>query len=172
MAVWKFSPGKAAYFWNECLSQGIIAIGWQRVNDLTWINSIQELSDRCKQVGYSYGTGRSADLQLWEFKNIEVNDIVVAYGRGRILGLGIVTSPYYYDNSWDNRVSDRYGYPHRHRVTWIATPNFDIRGDDVLYGNPPDSYGTLNTQDSIHRITNKYTIKKIKQLVINALFAD
>ena len=89
MTIWKFPSGKGAYFWNECLSKGIIAIGWEDVNDLTWIENIEELSERCRQVGYGYRAGRSADLQLWEFKNIEVNDIIVAYGKGKILGLGI-----------------------------------------------------------------------------------
>ena len=171
MTIWKFSPGKGAHFWDACISQGLIAMGWEDVNDLTWLKDSTELSRRCKEVRYSWGTGRSADIQLWEFKNIQINDIIVAYGRGRILGLGIVISPYYYDNSRISRVSD-YPYPHRHKVTWLTTPNRDIKGDRILYGDPPSSYGTLNTEDTIHEITDKYTIGKIKELVINALFAE
>lgn len=169
MTVWKFSPGKGAHFWDACVSKGIIAMGWEDVNDLTWFEDLTELSKRCKEVGYSWGAGRSADLQLWEFKNIQVNDIIVAYGRGRILGIGIAISQYYYDNSKKSKVSD-YPYPHRHKVTWLATPNLDIRGDRTLYGDPPSSYGTLNTEDTIHKIADEYTIRKVKQLVEDALF--
>lgn len=171
MAIWKFSPGKGAHFWDACISKGIAAMGWEAVNDLTWFKDLAELTKHCKEVGYSWGGGRSADLQLWEFKNIEINDIIVAYGKGRILGIGLVTSEYYYDNSRKSRVSD-WPYPHRHDVTWLTTANIDIRGDRTLYGNPPQSYGTLNTEDTVHKITDEYTIKKIKEIVMNALFAE
>ncbi len=170
MAVWKFSPGKGANFWHQCLSNGHIAMGWEEVNDLTWVKDFETLSEICRKKDYSYGGVRTADIQLWEFNKIQVNDVVISYGRGKILGIGIVVSPYYYDNSWKNRVSDYYGYPHRYKINWIYSPNLSIKKDKTLYGNPPSSYGTLNTEDTIHKIADEYTIERIKQLVIDALF--
>jgi len=171
VGIWKYSPGKGAHFWNKCLTMGIIAMGWSEVNDLTWYNSLEEISERCEEVGYSWGVGRAGDLQLWEFKNMNINDIVVAYGRGKILGVGLIISPYFYDNSYENRVAEG-KYPHRRKVTWVSIPNLDIRKDRVLYGRPPRSYGTLNIQDTIHKITDDYTINFIKNIIVESLFSS
>ena len=173
MTIWKYSPGRGARFWDFCLTNGLIAMGWVDTNDLTWVDSLDEMRGVCHSVGYSIKGPRTSDAQLWDFRNIEKNDVIVAYGRGKILGVGIVISPYFYDNSKERAVyttKEEIRYPHRYKVKWINHKEIDISNDSVLYGSPPNTYGTLTTEDTIHKIVDDYTINSIKQLVLEELF--
>lgn len=174
MAIWKYSPGRGARFWDFCLGNELIAMGWAETNDLTWVDSLDEMKDVCHSVGYSINGPRTSDKQLWDFRNIQENDIVVAYGKGKILGVGIVISPYFYNNSKERAIyttKEEVRYPHRYKVKWISKNEVDISDDSIVYGDPPNTYGTLSTEDTIHKIVDDYTIKFIKKLVLKGIFS-
>ena len=173
MTIWKYSPGKGARFWDFCLENDLIAMGWDDANDLTWIDTLEEMTDICDSIDYSTKGPRTSEKQLWDFKNIKEKNIIVAYGRGKILGIGIVVSPYFFDNSRERAVykmKEEVRYPHRYRVKWVVKREIDVTSDSILYGKPPAKYGTLSTEDTIHEIVDDYTISVIKRLFQNELF--
>jgi len=106
-------------------------------------------------------------------ESLKENDVIVAYGRGKILGIGLVISPYFYDNSRERAVfsmKEEIRYPHRYKVKWICKKEVAISNDSILYGNPPKAYGTLTTEDTVHKIVDDYTINKIEKLLEKELF--
>jgi 5-methylcytosine-specific restriction enzyme B len=85
---WKVSPGEKGEMWEECRDGGFIAIGWDKLGDLTGIDH-DEFKVRADAL--------DASEQVWKFRNIEVGDRVVANaGTTRVLGIGTVTGAYYY----------------------------------------------------------------------------
>ena len=96
--VWLISPGEGARRWSAFQGQGIAAIGFDDVGDI----SEYESKDDVHQALIDGGHGRNPynnSLALWQFANeIEVGDIVISKkGRGVILGWGTVTGGYAHD---------------------------------------------------------------------------
>ena len=85
---WKVSPGENGEMWDECRDGGFVAIGWDKLGDLTHVDH-DEFKKRAAAL--------DASEQVWKFRNIEVGDRIVANnGISRVLGIGTVTGPYYY----------------------------------------------------------------------------
>lgn len=85
---WKIAPGEDADQWAKWHEDGFIAIGWNKLGDLT--NVTHEEFKRLAEE-------KEASSQVWKFRNIEVGDRVVANdGFFRVLGIGTVTGPYRY----------------------------------------------------------------------------
>lgn len=103
---WKISPGEQAVNWEECRAGGFIGIGWNKLGDLSNLTE-EEFNVRAEEHGGSD--------QVWTFRNISVGDRIVAnQGTKRVLGIGTVTGPYYFDEN---------GGTHKHRlpVRWDDT---------------------------------------------------
>ena len=95
---WKIAPGEDAKQWGAWRTGGFVAIGWNKVGDLTDVTR-DEFRRRAEELEVSD--------QVWKFRNIEVGDRVVANdGFYRVLGIGTVTGPY--------RFVD--GEPHAHQL--------------------------------------------------------
>lgn len=169
MTIWKFTPGENGIYWDFCLKNNIIAMGWSDVGHLSWFNSKKELEIKCEYVEYEIGTPRTSEVQLWDFKHIQVKDLIVSYAVKTILGIGIVTGGYFYEGAKEKAIDPKTGrkYAHRYNVCWLALPNYDISNDDKLLKNKK---GALTYTGTTHRITDSYTIEKIKQLIINDIF--
>jgi 5-methylcytosine-specific restriction enzyme B len=85
---WKVSPGENGEMWEECRDGGFIAMGWDKLGDLTNVDH-EEFKKRVEEV--------DASDQVWKFRNIEVGDRIVANnGISRVLGIGTVTGSYYF----------------------------------------------------------------------------
>jgi 5-methylcytosine-specific restriction enzyme B len=83
---WKISPGENADQWEAWRDGGFIAIGWNRLGDLTSVTH-DEFKQRAEE--------KEASSQVWKFRNIEVGDRIVANdGFFRVLGIGTVIGPY------------------------------------------------------------------------------
>ncbi len=92
---WLCAPGDGAYIWDECVNEGIIAIGWEELGDLGQYESKQEITQ-------ALGNNQSMSAQtVWQFANeMKPGDIVFAKkGLYSILGRGVVESEYMYDPS-------------------------------------------------------------------------
>lgn len=95
---WKISPGENAKQWSVWRDEGFIAIGWNKLGDLTGV-SHDEFKQRAEE--------KEASGQVWKFRNIAVGDRVVANdGFFRVLGIGTVTGTYRYVE----------GAPHAHQI--------------------------------------------------------
>ncbi|WJY64023.1 5-methylcytosine-specific restriction enzyme B [Corynebacterium atrinae] len=109
---WLYSPGPQASKWEEFSSDGIMAVGWEKLGDLADYPS-QEAIRRALDDGET-GVSRTNDaLALWQFQNdIAVGDIIYAKrGRQEIVGRGEVTSDARYEE-------DEASYPHIRSVKW------------------------------------------------------
>lgn len=115
---WKIAPGKQARFWQRCLRDKNIAVGWNELNDLT-----HELGDYLMLKDYYYRaysdeaatTRGKQQKQLWQFLTLVQGDIVVANnGITSLMGRGRVTGVYHYRNDYEE-------YKHIIPVEWFDT---------------------------------------------------
>lgn len=111
---WYFAPGKDASMWDEFYDEGIMAIGWDYLGDLTQYPTKESIKAKMREKNgkpnYSY---MNDGLATWQFcHDIKVGDIVYAKkGVDTIIGRGVVTSSYEYD-------PNRKEYRHIHKVNW------------------------------------------------------
>lgn len=123
VAFWKIAPGERASEWSDCLAGGYICIGWDGIGDISQYDDRQSLKkamvaenpkDNMKQVS-----------QVWNFKNMEKGDVVVANrGISSIVGLGRVTGPYFFS-------ADRPHFKHCVPVQWFHTVEYPIADKTV-----------------------------------------
>ncbi|XKH54423.1 AAA family ATPase [Citricoccus nitrophenolicus] len=120
---WLYSPGPQASEWDEFSSEGIMAIGWDELNDLaTYPN--REAIRQALDVEGTGGSLRNDVLAVWEFQNeVAVGDIVYAKrGRREIVGRGEVTSSARHEPG-------RTSYRHVRSVQWTHTGSWEHPGD-------------------------------------------
>lgn len=113
IAYWIYAPGEQAVFWDEYYQNGIMGLGWDKIGDLREYRKQQDLIAPLKQhYGSDTSQKNSADM-LYSFAyEMKPGDIVFAKkGRSLIVGRGVVTSGYYYDNSHEPQ-------PHLRKVNW------------------------------------------------------
>ena len=110
---WLYSPGNGASIWDECCKNGIMAIGWDMIGDLTAYSSKDEMKQAMKDKidpAYTYKNDAHA---TWQFaKEMKPGDIVfVKKGMQLIIGRGVVESEYIFDSS-------RSHYKNTRKVKW------------------------------------------------------
>lgn len=114
--VWLFLGGKDAvdYHFEKMCHDGVMALcGWDKVGDLSDCPDKESVDKRRQSVSeYQVNTGNLTGMLHAMANEISEGDIVLAkYGETDIVGMGIVTSGYRYD---DESV---YG-KHRRDVSW------------------------------------------------------
>ena len=110
---WMYSPGPTASKWDDFAEEGIMAIAWYEVGDISQYSSREALREALGKGTDATGSLRNDSLCLWQFQNeIEVGDIIYAKrGLGEIVGRGEVTSEARFDPS-------RSEYVHVRSVRW------------------------------------------------------
>ena len=119
---WVYAPGGNAYKWEEFYNEGIMAIGWSALGDLSNYRSKEAMKVKMRkeyEPGKSY---RNDGLATWQFANdIKVGDIIfVKKGTGKLIGRGEVTSDYMFD---DSRPDD---YKNIRSVKWTHKGEWDL----------------------------------------------
>lgn len=112
-AFWLYSPGENAKYWDEYYQEGIMGIGWSKIGNLRDYKSNNDFKN-ILQEHYGTETEHTQDAcMLYNFAyDMKPGDIVFAKkGRSLIVGRGVVTSDYYYDES-------REYHPHIHNINW------------------------------------------------------
>lgn len=99
--TWVYAPGDGACFWDDFYNEGVMAIGWDDLEDLSQYKNQSEIN---KELQTLYGTDKSKSNDAktcYDFcNNIKIGDtIIVKKGLYEILGYGTVESDYSYDNS-------------------------------------------------------------------------
>lgn len=122
---WVYAPGEQAIYWGEYYQEGIMALGWNKIDDLTHYNSTDSLVGTLKR---NYGDHSSQDKNanmLYNFANeMKPGDIVFAKkGRSLIVGRGVVTSDYYYDKN-------HFIQPHLRKINW--TDKGEWKTDSIM----------------------------------------
>jgi len=100
--VVKIAPGENAVYWEDCLRNGYICVGWDDVGDLREFEDKPAFRDAFRQ-SYPYDgnnalSGRKAN-ELWTLIELERGDLVFAnHGISKILAVGEVQEPGYFWN--------------------------------------------------------------------------
>ena len=101
--VWLFLGGKDAndYHFDKMYDDGVMALcGWDKVGDLSDCPDKQSIEKRRQSVDeYQYNTGNLTGMLHAIANEMNEGDIVLAkYGKSDIVGMGVVTGDYRYDD--------------------------------------------------------------------------
>lgn len=125
---WMYSPGNNACMWDEFREAGIMAIRWGEIGDLREFSSKEEMKSRMKECLDSTLSYRNVAHATWQFVNeMKPGDVVfVKKGLHSVVGRGIVTSDYEYDEDRDD------AYKHIRRVNWTHNGVWEHPGQAVM----------------------------------------
>lgn len=125
---WIYSPGEKAKYWDQFYKEGIMAIGMGNIGDLKQFSSLKEVRERMKSIFDASKTYKNDGYCAWQFANeIKPNDVIfVKQGMFKIIGRGVVTSEYIYD---EKRAD---GYNHIRKVNWTHNGDWDHPGQAVM----------------------------------------
>jgi 5-methylcytosine-specific restriction protein B len=114
--TWIYAPGKGAEYWEEFYRDGIMAIGWDELGDLSGYADLEIITSAITDVYKLGGRPVNVSRACFDFVNgIQPGDRVIAKkGRSVIVGYGVVTGEYkhhperpYFKNvrtvRWDGR---------------------------------------------------------------------
>lgn len=126
---WTFSPGEGAEHWDELQQKGIMAIGWDEMQDLRHFKSKEEIRQRLQELWPSNGDKKNDAHACWQFAhNVKVGDIIfVNQGRTGLLGYGVVEGDYEFDAS-------RPFFKHTRKVGWLAKGEWKMPEGKMLHG--------------------------------------
>ncbi len=124
---WLYAPGEGAAKWDIFYKAGIAAIGWGEIGDLNAFQSKEEMKAKMKKVFGDDRTYKNDAHATWQFaREMKPGDIIfVKRGLYHVIGRGIVTSEYYYD---ENMPDD---YNNVRKVNWIQTGEWPHPGKAV-----------------------------------------
>ncbi len=113
---WLYAPGQAASMWDQFSRDGVMAIGWYELGDLSRFSTREQITVELQKDNPGHSC-KNDSLALWQFlTQMQPGDIVYAKrGTHQILGRGVVTSEYEYDPEYSDR------YPNIRRVEWRQT---------------------------------------------------
>lgn len=118
--VWGIHAGKTGDAESLFLNKNVIAIGWDKVDDLSKFNNNREAFKDAVAKAYPEKKPSSIPInagQLYRFTyEMKVNDIVVYPSkRSREVYIGKISGEYCYDQSSEKT------YPHRRAVKWLQS---------------------------------------------------
>ncbi len=124
---WLYAPGESAFLWDEFYRDGIMALGWEGLGNLTKYGSRDEIATRLRELDGSNTSKSNDSLANFEFARVmKVGDVVIPKrGRSTYLGYGIVESDYVFDDRRDRFKSIR-------RVNWKRKGEWDADFKVVL----------------------------------------
>ncbi|KAA0110613.1 McrB family protein [Mycolicibacterium sp. P1-5] len=114
--VVKIAPGERGTFWDDCLQNGFICVGWDEVGDLTQYENKDEFRASFREHfpynGVEQQVSRKAN-ELWTLLELQPGDTVLANrGTTELLGVGTVNATGYV---WH---PEREQYKHTVGVDW------------------------------------------------------
>jgi len=101
--VWLVAAGQNAERWEEFFRNSYVAIGWSKLGDLSRFRSREEIAEELQTLGAETTASNNA-ASCYDFAHsMQEGDLVlIKKGRHAIVGYGIVTGPYQYDESLTN----------------------------------------------------------------------
>jgi 5-methylcytosine-specific restriction protein B len=124
---WIYSAGQNSCKWDEFCHDGIMAIGWDYLGDLTQYSSQDEITQKIHDFEQKTKNPKNDSKANWEFANdVQVGDIVyVKKGlKGVLIGRGIVESDYIFDDS-------RREYKSIRKVNWTHNGEYSVNLSDL-----------------------------------------
>lgn len=117
---WLYSPGPDAERWQEFFNEGIMAISWDEIGDLSNYKTRDEMKIAL-DTAYGVDGSKKNDVSANDdfINKMEIGDIVIVKkGTHKLLGYGVVRSDYIFDES-------RTEYQKIRKVEWIKKGNWD-----------------------------------------------
>jgi 5-methylcytosine-specific restriction protein B len=110
---WLFAPGENAREWDDFYEQGIMALGWDDLGDLTEYSSKQEIVKALQNLFNTDSSKKNDATANYDFMSeMNIGDVVfVKKGTSKLLGYGIVESDYLFD-------AKRSQFKHVRKMNW------------------------------------------------------
>ncbi len=118
---WAIGLGEGGRMWGECQQDGVIAIGWDYLEDYSQYKTKEEFTDAISQYRENQVRPINDAMACFQFTHeIAVGDIVFAkQGLSKLFGIGLVESDYQYN-------PERSEYHSVRQVRWIKEGPWDI----------------------------------------------
>ena len=125
---WLYAPGRGGEKWEEFYKQGIMAIGWGEIGDLSQYTDKNQMKAKMKETYDPNRPYKNDAHATWQFaKEIKVGDVIfVKKGMHQIIGRGIVESDYIFDPAQPD------GYNNIRKVKWTHNGVWQHPGQAVL----------------------------------------
>ena len=110
---WLYAAGDGSANWESDYAEGVMAIGWPGMGDLSAYSSKEEMRAKMRELYGGTGSYKNQVLATWQFANeIKPGDVVfVKKGLKKVVGRGVVQGEYIYDKQ-------RGEFCHIRRVRW------------------------------------------------------
>ena len=118
---WLYAPGERAWMWDKFRELGVMGLAWGDLGDLAACASKHDVQQRMLEAFPSHGSQKNDILAAWQFvSEMKPGDVIFAKkGRSEIIGRGVVTGEYVYDEEWTQ-------FPHIRKVDWTHVGNRNI----------------------------------------------
>ena len=111
--------------WNECQQKGIMVLGMDDIGDYSQFASKEALRQELIDVYASSTSRKNQALMAWNFANtVSVNDVIFAKRSNTLVGKGIVTGGYVFDDL-------RQEYKNVRTVKWLQVGEWEHPGNAV-----------------------------------------
>jgi len=112
---WLFSPGENAKMWDEFCSEGIMALGWDELGDLTQYKTKKDIKLKLLELDGKGPADMTPNIKMHDtqanfgFRDVmSIGDVIIVKNGVKLLvGHGVVTSDYYFDDERENYKSCR-----------------------------------------------------------------
>lgn len=120
--AWMVRAGEGGYLFDDFIEKSIVAIGWNRIGDVSSAATPDELKLRLREVE-PHAKERSIAVsanQIYKFVNeFSIGDYVVCYNPGiRLYQIGKIVSHYIFDKNFE--------YHHIRKVEWKTSKSRDL----------------------------------------------
>ena len=124
---WLYAPGHNASRWDQFYKEGIMAIGWDELGDLREYKNKKQIKEELKKSNGETSNYMNDAHATWQFVNeVKQGDIIfVKKGTSLVIGCGIVSSDYIFDDS-------RKEYKNIRMVDWTHKGEWQHPGKAVL----------------------------------------
>lgn len=157
---WIYAAGEQASKWDEFYKKGIMAIGWGQIGDLQNFDTKDAMKAKMKEVFDPTFTYRNAAHTTWQFANeMKIGDIIfVKKGRRLVVGRGVVTSDYKFDeNRTDGYNNIRFvNWTHKGEWSYPGYANIKTLTDITPYTNSVEELNALFENESEDEVERKY----------------
>lgn len=98
--IWLVAPGRDAEHWDDFYRDGIIAIGWDDLGDLSQFDTLESMTDALVETYASDSQPKNDALACYQFAHhMKPGDLILAKkGRSRIVGFGTIEGDYFFDD--------------------------------------------------------------------------
>ena len=98
---WMYAPGEQARLWDTFVHSGEMGLGWDNLGDLTQYSDKDEMNQYLNKIEGTEANRMNVRLANYQFCNdMNIGDIVFAKkGSKELVGMGVVKSDYYFDDS-------------------------------------------------------------------------